>query len=207
MLARERVRLYRYETMAAYYRLLFQSARHRLLHKWLQKAEARLAMVEKRYESGDVARVVPQEAKRQIASRRRRVLEAEGAMSNAYGELAWRLGLTPEALRRYDLPALPEPQEPKLTREAALAQSAACRLDLKAIELKRRKLQLALNHAKHLLAPRGDVALTGVHDVTYGEGYKLSFGLDMPLQRRAYEGESQALRAQMASLAWAKKEL
>ncbi|UCN00880.1 TolC family protein [Sulfurimonas sp. SWIR-19] len=192
--SKDNLRLLRFEIFSAYYKTLYSQALYKTEKELLEVAQKRKSIIEKRVKSGALAEITLLEANQHIINREQRLITAKNSFQNALELFLQYLPITREAFERhYTLPPLPEVIQNSFTEERAFALALEHRADLKVFSFETKRMDMEQQHTRLLKYPNFNVSLYGVHDLKYNNGFKLSFDMSFPFQRRAYEGRSKEI--------------
>ena len=190
-----------FDVFAAYYRVLYRRALLTLETDLLEKARRRVDFIRTRVEAGDQPEIALLEARRQVLNREQRHVQARNGFDTALGDLLKYLGLERDAFaERYDLPSLPEIDAVRETSESLLQLALQSRPDLKTLQYDRQRFTLDSDYNTLAKYPKLDVALYGVHDFEYDNGFKIAVDMDFPIEQRRYSGRKRELFTQMRAV-------
>jgi len=174
----------------SYYTLLYYNELFKLEKTLLNRAKKRNQFTQKRVRSGDLPEVALLESEQQIINRKQRLLVRQNSYHNAFQIFLKYLNLPKKHFdSRYDLPSLYMLKENTMALQTALNEALAKRPDLKVLEYKKMKLNLESDYNTLSKYPDLSISAYGVHDLQYGNGVKVAFNVDFPLERRGYEGK------------------
>lgn len=187
---RDTLRLLQATTRRAYYTVLYQKALLELEATLLATAQTRYGYIEKRTALGDLPEVARMEARRQVIDREQRRRNADNAFRRALALLLKLLDLSGSTFEaRYHLPPLPAPRPETRSMAELVDLALAQRADLQVLRVEKRRRTLDARRNAPERYPKLDVALYGVHDFKYDEGFKVSVSMQFPVERRYYEGK------------------
>lgn len=193
--ARDNLRQLRFDVFSAYYGLLYRKEAAELESGLLERAKVRESFVQGKVEVGELPEIELLEVKRQILSREQRLREAENAYEVSRTSFLRFLGLTRQEFEAsYELPSLPETSAGNLSYQTALQYALEHRPDLKALEYETDRFGLRDDFIAVEQYPRFNVALYGVHDFEYDNGFKVSLDMDFPIERRQYQGKKREIQ-------------
>lgn len=174
----------------AYYQLLYVNELLKLEKRLLDKAKKRNQFINKRVASGDLPQIAMLESEQHIIGREQRVLMTRNHYYKALQTCLKYMNMSQDKFERnYILPAIKRVKNNKIILEKAMNSALKNRPDLKALESKKAKLDLDAEYNALAQYPNLNVFAYGVHDIYYGEGVKVGLKLDIPLERRGYEGK------------------
>lgn len=204
--AQERIRLLRYDATSAYYTLLYRYEAHRLEQALLEKARNRSTFIAKKVAVGEFAPIERLELKRQILQREQRLHKARTAYETALRTFTAYLDMEPTIFSaQFSLPAL-QPVTFETDRvEQLFIDATQRRPDLKRLEAEDSMLTLEQQYSTIDRYPKMDIALTGVHDFEYDNGFKLSVNMRFPIERRRYSGTQKAIQSGKTAIAMTKR--
>ncbi|MDQ7047658.1 MAG: TolC family protein [Sulfurovum sp.] len=174
----------------SYYTLLYYHELVKLEKTLLNRAKKRYHFTQKRVHSGNLPKVALLESKQQIINRKQRLLMTENSYHNAFQIFLKYLNVRKHNFNsKYNLPSLPLLRKNTMLLQTALDRALSKRPDLKVLKYKKMKLDLKSDLNALSQYPDFSVSVYGVHDVKYGNGAKIAFNFDFPLERRGYEGK------------------
>ncbi|HIP14021.1 MAG TPA: TolC family protein [Sulfurimonas autotrophica] len=192
--SQDNLRLLRFEIFSAYYKALHSKALFIMQKELLEVAKQRQKIIEKRVTAGSLPEITLLEVNQQIVNREQRLIAAKNNFENRLEQFLQYLLLAKEEFDKYYiLPPLPEVKPNTLTIEEAFSMALNFRADLKVFTYEVKKMDIQQQHARLLRYPNFNVGLYGVHDFKYNNGFKLSFDMSFPFQRRQYEGKSKEI--------------
>jgi hypothetical protein len=194
------LRKFYFKAISSYYKLLYYKKAYELEKVLLQKAKKRLRFVKEKIRVGVLPRVYVIEAEQHIISRKQRVLKAKQEYENALNEFFTLLNIDREKFfKKYTLPDIEKifKQIPKkyLTKEEALKVALQNRPEFQALSLEKQKLERERKYYSILKYPKTDLSLYAVQDLKYKEGFKISFNMEYPVNRRKYLGKKLELNS------------
>lgn len=193
--SKENLRHLSFDVFTAYYSLLFRHDAVVLEETLLSRAREREAFIRERVDAGEAPGVTLLEARRQILNREQRLAEAANACETALTSLLRYLGLSREAFdARYALPPLPEAPPRALEGEAAVRSAVENRPDIRMLAYDRRQYELADKYNDVSRYPKFNVALYGVHDFQYDNGFKVAVDMLFPIERSQYAGRKREIQ-------------
>lgn len=204
--AQMRLRQLRYEVASAYYALLSRNQVRQFEQALLDKARHRQRYILKKISVGEFAPIERLEVERQILHREQRLHMANTAYERALRQFVTYLNLKPETFtQRYSLPTL-EPLRFKADDVSGLYREAKERRpDLKRLETETSQLSLQQSYSAINRYPQMDVALTGVHDFEYENGFKIALNMHFPIEQRRYGGTQKAIQSGKTALSMTKR--
>jgi len=193
--ARENLRHLRFDVYSAYYMLLYRKQAAELETELLDRAKQREAFVHVKVNVGDLPEIELLEMQRQVLNREQRLLEAENAYGIALENFLRYLAMSRDVFEaRYELPPLPESRLKTLSYDTVIEQALESRPDLKALQYETQRLELRDDYNAISSLPKLNVALYGVHDFVYDNGFKISVDMDFPIERRRYHGQKSEIQ-------------
>ena len=194
-MASDNLRHLRFDVFSAYYTLLYSHQAVALESDILERARLRAAYVSGKVEAGALPAIERLEVRRQILNREQRLLEAETAYETQLGSFLRYLGVSRDTFEtRYTLPPLPADTFGEPSYETALQHALEYRPDLKTLRYETDRLDLRNDYIAVEKYPRFNVALYGVHDFEYDNGFKVSVDMDFPIERRGYQGRKSEIQ-------------
>jgi len=189
--AQDNIRLLYFATVIQYYKLLYFKENLKLVKELFDKAKEREIIISKRVKVGALAKISLLEAKQQIINRKQQLLSTQNSYENTLQNFVQYLNLSKESFsQNYVLPSLLDVkenyQETKLTMDEALEN----RPDLKVFNHERAKFELEKKFTSISKYPKLDLGLYAVHDFEYENGFKVTVGMDFPIERRKYLGKN-----------------
>ena len=189
--AKDNIRLLYFDTVAAYYKLLYFKENLELVKELLHNAQERESIIIKRVNAGSLATISTLEAKQQIINRQQQLLSTQNSYHNALENFTKYLNLSSDAfLQDYRLPSLLNVKESYTQTDPSIEQALENRPDLKVFHYDKKKLELEEKFTSVSKYPDLNVGLYGVHDFQYENGFKITLGMDFPIERRKYLGKS-----------------
>mgnify|MGYP005664119395 CR=1 FL=1 len=189
--AKDNIRLLYFDTVAAYYKLLYFKENLQLVKELLHNARERENIIAKRVKAGSIATISTLEAKQQIINRKQQLLSIQNSYQNALENFAKYLNLsTDEFLRCYRLPSILDVKESYIETYPSIEQALENRPDLKVFYYDKKKLELQGEFTSISKYPNLNVGLYGVQDFENENGFKITLGMDFPIERRKYQGKS-----------------
>jgi outer membrane protein TolC len=204
--AQMRLRQLRFDVASAYCTLLSRNQIRRFEQALLQKAQKRQRYILKKISVGELAPVERLEVERQILHREQRLHMANTAYKRALRQFVTYLNLKPETFtRRFSLPEL-EPLRFNTDDLSSLYREAKERRpDLKRLETETSQLSLQQSYSAIDRYPQMDVALTGVHDFEYDNGFKIALNMHFPIEQRRYSGTQKAIQSGKTAISMTKR--
>ena len=192
--SQDNLRLLRFEIFSAYYKTLYTQALFGMQKELLKVAKERKTIIEKRVKAGSLPQISLLEANQHIINREQRLITSKNNFENTLELFLQYMTLSKEEFYQYyTLPPLPEVKPNMLTIEQALTLALNFRTDLKVFTYEAKKMDIQQQHTRLLKYPNFNVALYGVHDFKYNNGFKVSLDMSFPFQRRQYEGKSKEI--------------
>jgi len=201
----EKFRKFYYKVLETYYKTIYYKSVYQLEKSLLYKAIKRKKFVEEKIKVGLLPEVYIYEAEQHIIHRKQRLLKAKQEYLNSLNKLLTYLNLDKkEFLRKYRLPNLEDvyksiPRE-KINLEKSLKIAIENRPIFKELEIKRKKLDRERKYYSLLKYPNTEVALYGVEDLKYKEGFKITVNMEYPINRRKYIGKQLELKAKKRAI-------
>lgn len=194
--------------VTSYYRLLYHHELIKLEEQLLNKAEKRDRFIQQRVRSGDLPEVSILESQQQIINREQRVLTTRRKYRETLQTFLKYLNLPHNEFdARYELPSLTMLKKEKVRLQDLINKALTNRPDLMALESEGRRLNLETAYNDLSKYPTFDLFAYGVHDVEYGEGVKVGFTFNIPLERRSYEGKRVEIQKGMTQVQERKNQL
>lgn len=194
--------------LVSYYRLLYFHEVVQLEKRLLSKAERRNHFIQKRVHSGDMPELTLMESQQQIINRQQRLLIQENHYHNALKEVLKYLNLSTDTFNAtYHLPSIKTLKREKIVLDHAMNEAVKNRPDFKVLETKKKKLALDNTYNEVAAYPKVNLFAYGVEDAKYGEGTKVGFNLQLPLERRGYEGKKVEIQKGVTQIGEEKKRL
>lgn len=189
--AQDNLRLLYAKIITSYYELLFHNQNKALVKKLLDKARDRVSIIEKRVEAGSLPQIALLEANQQVLNREQRLLITQNRYENVLRSFLQYLNLDVEYFNQmYTLPLLSDLKESEIIQEVSFEKALENRPDLKVYANEIKKLDLENEFTSISKYPNLDIGVYGVHDLEYENGFKITLGMDFPLERRKYTGKS-----------------
>ena len=184
------IRLLYFDTVAAYYKLLYFKQSLQLVNDLLNNAKERESIVAKKVELGSLAKIANLEAKQQIINRQQQLLSTQNNYQNALENFSKYLNLRSDMfLQEYMLPSLLDVKKSYIQTHHSLEDALENRPDLQVFDYDIKKLELENKFTSISKYPELNVGLYGVHDFKEGEGFKITLGMDFPIEQRRYTGK------------------
>ncbi len=189
--AQDNLRLLYSKIIEGYYELLFYHQNKGLVTKLLDKARRRVSIIEKRVDAGSLPQIALLEANQQVLNREQRLLVTKNQYENALSSFLKYLNIDVEYFNQtYTLPLLSDLKENDIPPEVSFEKALENRPDLKVYANEIKKLDLENTFTSISKYPNLDIGVYGVHDFEYENGFKITLGMDFPLERRKYTGKS-----------------
>ncbi|HHH72621.1 MAG TPA: TolC family protein, partial [Sulfuricurvum sp.] len=204
--AQVRYRQLRYEVASAYFTLLNHHQVRQFEQTLLNKARRRHSYILKKITVGEFAPIERLEVERQILHREQRLNMADTKYETALQKFATYLDLDPATFtKRFSLPVL-QPLRLETDDTSTLYREAKRRRpDLKRLETETSLLSLKQSYSAIDRYPQMDVALTGVHDFEYDNGFKIALNMHFPIEQRRYSGTQKAIQSGKTAVAMTKR--
>ncbi len=194
--------------VSLYYRLLYHHELLKLEEQLLLKAKKRDHFIQERVHHGDIPEIAILESQQQIISREQRVLTTQSNYRQALQIFLKYINLSENSFNtHYELPSLKTLRTDNLDLDDMITKAIKNRPDLKALDTQKSRLNLDTNYNNLSKYPKFDLFAYGVHDVNYKEGIKFGFQLDIPLERRRYEGKRVEIQKSITKLEKEKDQL
>ena len=204
---REKVELHRLRlelwqrVQEAYYTLALAKMKERFIYAMVEKAKSLQTIVQQKVERGVLAKIALDEIALMVASRQRAWEESRLEVKQANNLLNFLLG---SRIDPSQIPKLPPFDRKFLSKQQALALALGRSLELRKIEVAQRVNDIK---KRSLMLWRGqaDLALYGVYDPIYKEGYKASFTLSIALTQRAFKAKRERVKIENLKLSYQRK--
>lgn len=198
---KDNMRLLYFDTVAAYYKLLYFKENLQLVKELLHNAQERESIIAKRAKVGAIAKISTLEAKQQIINRQQQLLSIQNSYQNALENFCRYLNLSPDVFSQdYVLPSILKVKESYIQTDPSIEQALENRPDLKVFYYDKQKLDLEEKFTSISKYPDLNVGLYGVHDFQYENGFKVTLGMDFPIERRKYLGKSLEIKKRKKNL-------
>jgi len=185
--SQDNLRLLYFKIVASYYTLIHHKQSNDLVLELLNNAKKRVSIIRKRVDAGSIARLSLLEVRQQVINRKQRLLSKQNAYQNALEIFVQYLGISPEQFtENFTLSSLQSIQDQDQSQELSLKIALENRPDIKAFSTKIKKLNLQNELSSIQQYPDFDIGIYGVHDFEYQNGFKVTLGMNFPLQRRKY---------------------
>lgn len=179
----------------AYYQILLYKELVATEKGLLNKAIKNKKFIKKHIEIGKLPLIALPEVEALEVGRRQRFIYSRNAFINAKNIFLQYIGIAQERFdKKFTIPSLSYKLPSPLSKKSAWRIAIENRSELKQIDYKEK--ENALNREFNVLEkmPKFNVGLYGAYDLQQNEGYKVTFDLSMPLERRRYKGRDEALR-------------
>jgi outer membrane protein TolC len=184
------LRLFYLQVLTSYYTLLYNRIVLNFEKQLLKKAKGRSEYIEQKVVAGTQPELSLIEAQQQIINREQRLFVATTSYENSLRTFTQYLHIsTDEFSRRYELKDALEIEFQNISLDKSVELAKTNRPDLKMLELEKQQLFLKKESANLLKYPDFSVSLYGVHDFKYGDGFKISLGVEFPIERSRYESK------------------
>jgi len=179
----------------AYYQILLYKEIYGTEEELFEKAKKNKRFISRHIEIGKLPPIALAEMESLEIQRKQRLLYAKNAYENAKNTFLQYLGI-PKSIfdKKFKLPSLSHNLPYVLSQEIALKKALDNRSELKQINYQEKKNSLNKEFNTLEKYPKFNVGLYGSHDFQYNEGYKVTFDLSMPIERRRYQGRNEALQ-------------
>jgi len=189
--SQDNLRILYFDIVSSYYKLLYYKQNKLLISDLLNNAKQRVSIIKKRVDVGSLAKLSFLEAKQQIINRKQRVLTAKNQYENALQVFLQYLNISDiDFNKNYTLPSIEDIQENYVKEDISIDNILQNRPDLKVYANEIKKLDLQNKFTSASKYPSFDVGLYGVHDFKYENGFKVTLGMDFPIERRKYTSKS-----------------
>lgn len=193
--AQDNLRLLYFNILSSYYKLLYYNQSNILILKLLNNAQKRVLIIKKRVDAGSLAELSYLEARQQIINRKQRLLSAKNKYKNALSTFVKYLNIDTYYFNsNYILPSIMDLQNDYIAGEISFETAKENRPDLKVFINEIKKLNLKNKFTAVSKYPNLNLGLYGVHDFEYEEGFKVTLGMDFPIQRNKYESKKLELK-------------
>ncbi|WP_304543477.1 TolC family protein [Sulfurimonas microaerophilic] len=184
------LRLFYLKVLNNYHRVLYNKLLVKYEKELLQKAQKRKSFIEQKIDSGLFPKIALIEAEQQLINRKQRYLAIGTEYENSFENFVKYLNISKETfLQKYDFVDVLKTPVENILLSNAINEAKQNRPDLKMLEYEKEKLFLEKKNANLLQYPEVNVALYGVHDFKYDNGFKLSFDLAFPIERNRYKAQ------------------
>jgi outer membrane protein TolC len=184
------LRLFYLKVLNNYHRLLYNRLLVAYEQELLQKAQKRKGFIEQKIDSGLFPKIALIEAQQQIINRQQRYLAIVTEYENSFENFVKYLNISKKQfLQKYDLVNVLETPAEKVKLADAIDEAKRNRPDLKMLAYEKEKLFLEKKNAHLLQYPEFNIALYGVHDFKYENGFKVSLDLAFPIERNRYKAQ------------------
>lgn len=179
-----------FKILSNYHKLLYTQGVLALESDLLLTAQERDQIIKQKVKLGALAEITLLEADQQVINREQRLLLAQNDFANAMVNFLQYLNITQEDfMDNFELPRIQSVPQISMKLEDALAQALENRPDLKVVDYEIDKIDLNQKQTELLKYPNINLSLYGVHDYEYENGFKVSLGMNFPIERRKYEGK------------------
>jgi len=192
--SQNKLRILYLQVLTSYYNLLYYKALVELEKKLFDRSKKREFYIAKRVKAGTVAEVTLVEAKQQIMNRKQRLITAKNSYEKSLTIFLQYLNTSREEFfDRYVLEDVLKTEIIHVDLERSMQEAIKNRSDLQMLQYEKKKLKLQKKNAVLLGYPNINIALYGVHDFKYNNGFKLTFNMDFPFERRKYYGKTREI--------------
>jgi outer membrane protein TolC len=184
------LRLLNFAILKSYYTLLYNYQIHSLNRELLKKAEDRVNFISKKVKGGLLAEISLLEANQQIVDRKQLFLSSKISFENSLRDFVIYLNISKDDfLEKYFLEEKIEIviEDFKVSELIEFAKNR--RPDLEMLKFNRDIFQKEREKSSLLKYPHMNLSLYGVHDLKYGNGFKVSFDLEFPIESSKYESK------------------
>lgn len=179
----------------AYYQILFYKEIYMTEKELLNKAKKNRRFISRHIEIGKLPRIALAEVEGLVAQREQRLLLSKNGFENAKNIFLQYIGIPLSTFnKQFKFPSLAYKLPYVLSKKIALEIAIDNRSEIKQITYleKKNTLNKEFNVLEKL--PKFNVGLFGSHDFRHNEGYKFTFDLSMPIERRRFQGIDEALQ-------------
>jgi len=195
------LRLLNFEIFRSYYTLIYRKAILNFEKELLEKAQERQSFVENRVKVGSLPELSNIEVEQQIIGREQRLFVATTDYENSFTDFLRYLNISKNEFNsRYRLTDILDVSIEDFKFKDALETAKENRPDLKMLEFDKDKLLIDRKTADLLKYPKLNLSLYGVHDLKYGNGFKVSIGMDFPVERSRYESKIGQFRENLENI-------
>ena len=188
--SKNNLRLFYLEVFNSYHKLLYNRIVLKLEQKLLKKAEDRQEFIQQKVKAGILPEFSLVEAEQQIINREQRLFLATISYENSFTDFVKYLNMSKDRFKkRYVLKDSLEIPVEKFNFDEVLEKAKANRPDIKMLEFDKQKLYIEKKNIDLLKYPNINLSLYGVHDFKYGNGFKISFNIEFPIERGQYESK------------------
>ena len=199
--SKNNIRLLYFDTVAAYYKLLYFKQSLQLVKDLLNNAKQRENIIAKKVKLGSLARISKLEAKQQIINRQQQLLSTQNSYQNALENFSKYLNLRSDIfVQEYTLPSLLDVKQNYVQTHPSLDEALDNRPDLQVFDYDIKKLELENQLTSIEKYPKLNVGLYGVHDFQEDNGFKITLGMDFPVERRQYMGKSLEIKKSIQNI-------
>ncbi len=199
--AKNNIRLLYFDTVAAYYKLLYFKQNLQLVSDLLNNAKRREKIIAKKVKLGSSARISNLEAKQQIINRQQQFLSTQNSYQNALENFSQYLNLRTETFEQeYSLPSLLNVKKKNREIYPSLDEALKNRPDLQVYDYDIKKLELQSQLVSISKYPKINVGLYAVHDFQEENGFKVTFDMDFPIERRKFLGKSLEIKKSIQNI-------
>ena len=197
----DNLRLLYFKIVSSYYKLLHHKQSNTLVLELLNNAKKRVSIIKKRVDAGSLPELSFLEAQQQIINRQQRLLNTQNRYKNALETFLQYLNISPEVFdEKYSLPSLSQVQSHYKEKEVSIDKALENRPDIKAFSTEIKKLTLENKFTSISQYPDVDVGVYGVHDFEYENGFKITLGMNFPLERRKYTSKSLEIKKSIQNI-------
>ncbi len=188
------LRKFRFKIYSSYYKLLYYKKALELEKTLMEKALKRKKFIEEKIKLGLLPKVYIYEAEQQIINRKKRLLKAKQEYENGLNILLSYLNIEKELfMKKYQLPDIEnlylKYSQKNLDERKALDLAIKNRPELKSLKLEEIKIKNEKRFYSIYKYPKTEIALYGVNDFKYKEGFKIIINMEYPINRRKYLGK------------------
>ena len=199
--AKNNIRLLYFDTVTAYYKLLYCKQNLQLVNDLLNNAKRREKIIAKKVKLGSLARISNLEAKQQIINRQQQFLLTQNSYKNALENFSQYLNIRSKIFTQaYVLPSLVEVKKKNTQSASSLEEALENRPDLQVYDYDIKKLELKNQFVSISKYPKINMGLYGVHDFEEENGFKVTFDMDFPIERRKYIGKSLEIKKSIKNI-------
>jgi len=180
-----------------YYQLLLQKALVRTQKELLAKAKKRRTFINKQIKVGNIPAVMNIEIEQIIIHREQQILYEKNNYEIVKNIFLQYLGIPAATFsKRFTIPRLKMTTKSLRKVEESLSIAIANRPDLKMLDSEIEQLVLKKSYNDVAQYPKFDMKFSALYDPLNQEGYKVSFNVSVPLERRQYRGMDEVLQKQ-----------
>lgn len=188
--SKNNLRIFYLEVFNIYYKLLHNKIILNLEQQLLKKAKDRQEFIQQKVKAGVLPELSLVEAEQQIINRAQRSFLAIIIFENSFTDFAKYLNFSKAQFKkRYILNDFLEIPVEEFNFDEVFQIAKTNRPDIKMLEFDKQKLNIEKENIDLLKYPNTNLTLYGVHDFKYGNGFKISFNIEFPIERSEYESK------------------